>query len=178
MMHLLEGNRKKSPEPSPQSDPFGGPADITAGTRNLPCRDLEVDQSDLTIPPDEGGGAGPWITFQDGIDVDPELPALAALTPGFAILDAPPAKGINDIDIGQTEASRGVRRYDDSVGSYLPCGSREESSWSQRSCHRELRSPQSRPGSHPCPLCQSRGSLSVSCSEFSFGERISRESLL
>ena len=121
MRHLSKGKRKKSPEPSPQSDPFGRPADITAlqarphdildGTHNLPCQDLEVDQPDLTIPPDKGGGAGPRIMFQDGMDVDQELPASAASTPGFAILEAPPAKGTNDIggDIGRTEASRGVR---------------------------------------------------------------------
>ena len=144
MMHLLKGKRKKSPEPSPQSDPFGRPADIAAGspalqakphdildgTHNLPNPDLEVDQPDLTIPPDEGGGAGPRIMFQDGIDVNRELPASAASTPGFAILDAPPAEGTNDIerDIGRTEGSRGVRRCDGNVGSYLPCASREESS--------------------------------------------------
>ena len=97
-MHLLEGNRKKSPEPSPQSDPFGRPADITAGMHNLPCQDLEADQPDLTIPPDDGGGAGPRIMFQDGMDEDQELPASAASIPGFAILDAPPAKSTNDIE--------------------------------------------------------------------------------
>ena len=95
---------------------------------------------------------------QDGMDADRELPASGASTPGFAILDADygnrptsesswslrtdsiespgslflslPAEGTNDIegDIGRTEASRGVRRYDVSVGSHLPCASREESS--------------------------------------------------
>ena len=42
---------------------------------------------------------------------------------------SPPADGTNSIegDIGRTGASRGVCRYNDSVGSYLPCASREES---------------------------------------------------
>ena len=172
MRHLLKGKRKKSPEPPRQSDPFGRPADIAAGspallakpyvildgTHNLSCRDLEVDQPDLTISPDEGGGASPRIMFQDRMDADQVLPASGASTPGFAILDAGygsrptsesswplrtdsidspgclslslPAEGTDDIegDIGRTEASRGVRRYDVSVGSHLPCASREESS--------------------------------------------------
>ena len=171
-MHLLKGKRKKSPEPPRQSDPLGRPAEIVAessalqakpyvilgGTHSLPRRDIEVDLPDLTIPPDEGGGAGPRIMLHDGMDTDQELPASGASTPGFAILDAGygnrptgesswslrmdsidspeslflslPAEGANDIegDIGRTEASRGVRRYDDSVGSHLPCASREESS--------------------------------------------------
>ena len=102
MSHLFKGGHKKSPEPPRQSDPFGRPADIAAGspalqtkpdvildgTHNLPCWDLEVDQPDLTIPPDEGGGVGPPIMFQEGVDVDQELPASGASTPGFAILDA------------------------------------------------------------------------------------------
>ena len=102
MMHRLKGKRKKSPEPPRQSDPFGRPANVTVGspalqtkphvipdgTHNLPCRDLEVDQPDLTTPPDEGGRAGPRIMFQDGMDADQELPASGASTPGFAILDS------------------------------------------------------------------------------------------
>ena len=98
----MKGKRKKSPEPPRQSDPFGRPVGIAVGspalqaephvilhgTHNLPCQDLEVDQPDLTIPPDEGGRAGPRIMFQDGMDVDQELPASGASTPGFAILDA------------------------------------------------------------------------------------------
>ena len=102
MSHLLKGKRKKSPEPPRQSDPFGWPADIAVGspalqakpheildgTHNLPCRDLEIDQPDPTIPLDGGGGAGSRIMFQDGMDTDRELPASGASTPGFAILDA------------------------------------------------------------------------------------------
>ena len=102
MRHLLKGKRKESLEPPRQSDPCGRPAGIAVGspalqaephvildgTHNLPCRDLGVDQPDLTIPPDEGGGVDPRITFQDGIDADQELPASKASTPGFAILDA------------------------------------------------------------------------------------------
>ena len=99
MSHLLKGKRKKSPEPPRQSDPFGRPADIAVGspalqaksyvildgTRNLPCRDLEIDQPDLTMSPDDGGGVGPRIMFQDA---DRELPAPGTSTPGFSILDA------------------------------------------------------------------------------------------
>ena len=102
MSHLLKGKRKKSPKPPRQSDPFGRPAGtavgspalqaephvIPDGTHNLPRRDLKVDQPDLTIPPDEGGGAGPRIMFQEGIDVDQELPPSGASTPGFGILGA------------------------------------------------------------------------------------------
>ena len=83
---------------------------------------------------------GPRIVFQDRMDADQELPASGASTPGFAILDAGygnrrtsesswslrtdsidspgslflslPAEGTDDIevDIGRTEASRGVHR--------------------------------------------------------------------
>ena len=102
MSHLLKGKGKKSPEPPRQSDPFGRPVGIAVGspalqseprvildgTHDLPCRDLEVDQPDLTIPPDEGSGAGSRIMFQNGMDADRELPASGASTPGFAILDA------------------------------------------------------------------------------------------
>ena len=95
--------------------------------------------------------------FQDGMDADRELPASGASTLEFAILGAgygsqptskpswslrmdsidspgslflsPPAEVTNDIegDIRRTEASRGMRKYDDGVGSYLPCSSRKES---------------------------------------------------
>ena len=126
MKHLLKGKRKKSPEPSPQSNPFGRPADITVGspalqakphdipdgTHNLPCQDLEVDQPDLTIPPDEGGGAGPRIMFQKGMDVDQELPASGASTPGFAILGA----GYGNRPTSESSCSLRI----DSIDSTLP----------------------------------------------------------
>ena len=44
---------------------------------------------------DEGGGTGPQITFQDGMDMDQALPASEARTPGFAI---------GDIDYGNRPA--------------------------------------------------------------------------
>ena len=126
MRHLLKGKRKKSPEPPRQSDPFGRPVGIAVGSpalraephvildgaHNIPCWDLGVDQPDLTIPPDEGGGAGPPIMFQDGIDADQELPASGASTPGFAILDA----GYGNRP--KSESSLSLRM--DSINSTLP----------------------------------------------------------
>ena len=126
MSHFLKGKGKKSPEPPRQSDPFGKPADIAVGspalqakpheildgTHNLPCRDLEVDQPDPTIPLDEGGGSGPRITPQDGMDADREPPASGASTPGFAILDA----GYGNLPTSESSCSLRT----DSIDSTLP----------------------------------------------------------
>ena len=120
---MSHGKRKRSPEPPRQSDPFGRPADIAVGspalqarsyvildgTRNLPCRDLEIDQPDLTMSPDDGGGVGPRIMFQDA---DQELPAPGTSTPGFSILGA----GYGNRPTSESSCSLRI----DSIDSTLP----------------------------------------------------------
>ena len=60
-------------------------ASSTVGS--LSRQGLEVNYSDLTISPGEGGGTGPRIMFQDAMGVDQNLPASGASTSGFAIVD-------------------------------------------------------------------------------------------
>ena len=55
------------------------------GGPNVSDNDLEVDHTDLTVPPNEGGREGPQVLFQDGKDVGQELPESGASTPGVAI---------------------------------------------------------------------------------------------
>ena len=91
--------RGKSPKPPQQPTLPGKPVDIAAGPpdfrteldsnsdcgRRLSSQVPEVDSPDPTILPDEGGGMGPRILFQDGTDANQQLPASGAQTSDVVI---------------------------------------------------------------------------------------------
>ena len=92
MRRLFKIKREKSPKPPQQPTLLGKSVDIAAGPpdsrteldgnsdcgRSLSSQVPEVDSPDPTILPDEGGGMGPRILFQDGTDANQQLPASGA----------------------------------------------------------------------------------------------------
>ena len=90
MRRLLKKiKREKSPKPPQQPTLPAKPVDIAAGPpdfrtelddnsdrgRSLSSQVPEVDSPDPAILPDEGGGIGPRVMFQDGMDANQQLPA-------------------------------------------------------------------------------------------------------
>ena len=102
MRRLFKIKREKPPKPPQQPTLPGKPVYLATGPpdfrteldgnsdcgRSHSSQVLEVDSPDPALLPDEGGGMGPRILFQDGMDANQQLPASGAQVSDIVISGA------------------------------------------------------------------------------------------